>query len=373
MTLIVVVRYDEGIAIASDSRAVYTDTPLMREEAPKIETLGRFVITGAGLAGPLDRIINEIKNSFRSSPSLSYDDLLGACEDSVWAFYQKYGERIQEENEEEDWTILLASEDRMCRIMSTGWSEEEYRYTIEGSGGLYAEYILNQRYRRNITEKEAKELVVHTVNQTSKIDPNVGGKINQITISKGSVRRASDDEVEEILAGLVEGESSIEKETQKIVHEIVDKRRWINAAFNEKIGFELFDQNEFAVSEIQKRCRSETDFTTRISALALLIDGMKCSDLKRQISTQPDPGSVNALEAFLKERYPTFNPNLTANLRDIMTLRSKKMPIHEDHPKIVQVILKWEYKIPPNWASLWRHALMKYKESLLHLEAILSS
>ena len=53
-----------------------------------------------------------------------------------------------------------------------------------------------------------------------------------------------------------------------------------------------------------------------------------------------------------------------------MTLRSKKMPIHEDDPKIISVILKWEHKYPPIWSSLWKKALYKFTESLELLESI---
>jgi len=82
---------------------------------------------------------------------------------------------------------------------------------------------------------------------------------------------------------------------------------------------------------------------------------------------------INLLETFLKEKYPKFNQKIITNLREIMTLRSKKMPIHKDDPKIIQVILKWEYKIPPNWSSLWIQALTKYRESLSELAKILSA
>ena len=367
-------KYEGGVVVASDSMVTYEHKPLMREEAAKFETLGNFAITGVGLTGPCQKIINEIKTTFRSiAYTSSFDKLIEVCEDVMWSFYQKYGERIQETvEEEEDWAVLLTSQDRICRVMATGWSEEEPRYLTDGSGDLYAEYILKQRYKPNMSEKEAKELTAYAISQTSRIDPNVGGEICLALIDKNGFRQVSDEELGEILESITEPAFETEKEIQEIVHEIVEKRRWINTAFSQKFGFELFEQNEFAISEIQKGCRNETDFTSRISALALLIDGIRSSNLDKQLSTHPT-GSINVLETFLKEKYQDFNMNLIVNLRDIMTLRSKKMPIHEDNPKLVQVILKWEHKIPPNWTSLWKQALTRYKESLLELEKLLSS
>jgi 20S proteasome alpha/beta subunit len=374
MTLIVAMKYEGGAVVSSDSRVTYSpEEPLMREEAQKIETLGKFALTGVGLAGPCDRIIKEIKTTFRSSPPPSFDNLVEICENIMWAFYQKYAERIQEEEEEEDWSLLLMSQDRICRIMVSGWAEEETMYATEGTGDLYAEYILKQRYKPNMSEREAKVLGTYIISQTSRIDPNVGGKICLTLIDKHGLKRVSDEELGKILESITEPAFfETEKEIQKVVHEIVEKRRWINTAFKHKFGFELFEQNEFAISEIQKGCRNETDFTSRISALALLIDEIGASRLDKQLSTHLT-GSVNILETFLKEKYQDFNMNLIVNLRDIMTLRSKKMPIHEDDPKIIQVVLKWEHKIPPDWPSLWKQALMRYKESLLELEKLLSS
>jgi hypothetical protein len=191
-------------------------------------------------------------------------------------------------------------------------------------------------------------------------------------IDKDGSRRISDEEISEILEGTKITAIALEKEIRKIADVIVEKRRWINTAFNHKFGFELFQQNEFAISEVQKSCRNEADFTNRITALALLIDEIEVSKLSKQSSTHPT-GSINVLEVFLKEKYPNFNQNLITNLRDIMTLRSKKMPIHEDDPKLIQVILRWGCKIPPNWSSLWKQALMRFKESLLEMAKLLSS
>ena len=365
-------KYKEGVIIATDSLVTYAEAPLVREEPPKIESLGNFAITGAGLSGPLDRIIKEIKTVFKTSPISNFNELVEFCEDIMWNFYQKYSERILDTEEEETWTILLISKDRISHVLARGWAEEEPRYATEGSGSLYAEYILQQRYKPNLSKKEAKELAVYIISQTSRIDPNVGGKICLALIGEKGLRNISDKEIDEIIESIIGPSFETEIEIQNIVHDIVEKRRWINTAFNHKYGSKLFEQNEFAISEIQKGCRNETDFTSRISALALLIDEIKVSNLKKEISTTLT-GSINILEAFLKEKYSNFDMNLIINLRDIMTLRSKKMPIHEDDPKLLKVIFKLEHKLPPNWSSLWKQALLSYKESIEALEKILSS
>lgn len=370
MTLIVGLMYKEGVVVGSDSRVSYRDAPLMREEALKIATIKNFAIYGAGLFGPLDKIIGEIKTTFNSSPRSTFKELVEISENVMWNYYQKYAKRIRETNEEVDWTLMLVSKGKISRIITSGWSEEEQRYSTDGSGELYAEYILRQRYKNDMSESQAKELLVYTIDQTSRIDPDVGGRICLFVIDEKGIREVSKEEVCEILESVTEPIIP-EREIQKNVRNIVDKRRWLNTEFNKKFRFNLFKQNEYAISEIQNNCRTETDFTSRITALALLIDGINSSELKKQLNTEKN-GSINLLAEFLKEKYPDFNMNLIGNLRDIMSLRSKKMPIHEDDPKIIQVILRWEQKIPPNWSSLWKQALIKYEESLSELQKLLS-
>jgi len=372
MTLIVALRYQHGVVIACDSRVTYGLAPLMREEPRKIESLGNNIaIMGAGLIGGVDRVINNLKSSFESFKSLTLMEVVEKCEDVLWAFYQKHKERFEEEDTEFP-TLVVASKDKIYRVFQTGFAEEEKNYCSEGSGRPYGEYILRQQHKPDMNEKQAKELAVYTVEQTSRIDPNVGGEICLAVVDHDGFRMMASTEVADILESLTEMASAPEKEIQKIVGEIVEKRRWINAVFQKKFGFELFAQNEFAVSEVQKGCKSETDFTSKITALALLIDGMNVSELDKQLGTHPS-GSINILETFLKETLPNFEPAIVTNLRDLMVLRSKKMPIHEDDPRLIQVILKWGNRIPPNWSSLWTQALAKYRESLIEITRLLSN
>ena len=372
MTLVVALKYDKGVVTACDSRVTYGPAPLMREEPRKIESIGTNVgMMGTGMVGAVDSVTEELKSAFPASAPLKIKDVVAKSEDIVWSFYKRHRERFEEEEEADFPDLVLVTFDKIYHIYENGYAEEEKHYCCIGSGRPYGEYIMSQKFRPNMNEKEARELAAYTILQTSRIDPNVGGKICIAVADSDGFRSVGNKELDEILDTLTEIAIAPERQKQKIVGEIVEKRRWINAVFDQKFGFELFKQNEFAVSDIQKGCRDEADFTNRITALALLIEGIRASNFKKLLSTRPT-GSINILETFLKEKYPNFNQKIITNLREIMTLRSKKMPIHKNDPKIIQVILKWEYKIPPNWSSLWTQALIKYQESLNELAKILS-
>lgn len=371
MTLIVAIKYKNGVSLGVDSRTTYGEAPLMREEPPKIKELEKNVlISGAGFSGVLDKVLDSIKSNINSMPAISFNEIADECENVIWAYYKKYRERL-EEAEADIPVWVLATHDRILRIFHTGISEEEMCYCCEGSGRPYGEYILQRQFRPDMDEKEASRLVAYAILQTSRIDPNVGGKINIALITHHRVKKLTDNEVNELLEELIGAERPPERDIQKIVGEIVEKRRWINNIFKDKFGFELFQQNEFAISNIQKTCRNEGDFTDRISTLSMLIDEFNVTRLNKLLNTS-EVGSVNILETFLKEKYQDFDSAIITNLREIKVLRSKKMPIHEDDPKIIQVILKWGCKIPPNWYSLWMSALQKYKESVTMLGELLS-
>lgn len=369
MTIVIAVRFSEGIAVATDSRVTFGAAPLMRDEERKIDSLAHGIaITSVGLTGACDKIVKEIKATVGPSSSLTFDEILKKCEDIIWDFYKRNKERIDEEmGEDEPWSVQLISSDRMVNIGRTGFSEEEPKYLSEGSGKPYAEYILRQRYKPNLTEQECQELTAYVVLQTSRIDPGVGGPINMVVLDSEGLRNVAREKVDEIVENITETPLEYEMKIQTVVNEIVEGRRWINDLFSHRFKSNLFEQNETAISEIQRGCKNENDFTSRIAALALLIDGMKIPKID-QAAGQTITGSINLLETFASQNLPQLNPEAVAILRDIMTLRSKKMPIHKDDPKIVQVLLKWDYRIPPNWSNLWIKALSRYGDSLVMLK-----
>jgi hypothetical protein len=59
-----------------------------------------------------------------------------------------------------------------------------------------------------------------------------------------------------------------------------------------------------------------------------------------------------------------FPTEIVSNFRDIITLRSKKFPIHVTDPKFVEVVIKICGKYPPPWTNLWLETLSMYKKSI---------
>ena len=158
----------------------------------------------------------------------------------------------------------------------------------------------------------------------------------------------------------------IEKETSAIVDEIVEVRRNINLLFEQNFKTRFFKQNEMAVNDIRKPCSNEEEFNSRIMSLALLISEIETQSVLKLIkSSKPEPGSINILEAFLDENSPNYDKTIIKNLRVMMTLRSKKYPIHRDDPAFIDALNYFGFTgLPPDWQELWEGVLQRYLDSL---------
>jgi hypothetical protein len=157
------------------------------------------------------------------------------------------------------------------------------------------------------------------------------------------------------------------------VGEIIEKRRYINQLFKSKFGINLFKDNEKVIWDIRRPCSNEEEFNNRILALALLIDQIEVEELKKKIRGIYEAGSINILEAFLKENFPNYNIKIIRNFREIITLRSKKYPVHRDDVKFINSMKYFGVTtFPPDWEVLWESVLEHYLESLNLLMKTLS-
>jgi hypothetical protein len=109
-------------------------------------------------------------------------------------------------------------------------------------------------------------------------------------------------------------------------------------------------------------------------ALALLIDQIEVDDLKKRVKGTYETGSINLLETFLKENFSNYDKRIIQSFRQIITLRSKKYPVHPDDKKFIEALDYFGITaFPPDWEELWERALKGYLESLKKLLEIIKS
>lgn len=359
MTLIIALKYKNGSILASDSRVIWGD--MKRDQARKLEPVTENIgIAAAGIVGAIDDIISLVKAFCESRPTM-FDDVLSYLSDVYLDWYKRNSEKLDKEIVLP--IFIMVSPERIRRVIEKGYSEEAQDYASEGSGRAYGEYILQNFYRGDFEEEEAKELAVYTILETSKMDPSVGEDIQMIVFPKEKeCQIINRDEVEEIKAHQAPLSKDVMDTYTKTVKSIVNLREEINNLWNKKFSYKLLLQNEKAVFQIASICRSEEDFTNNIAALALLIDQLNVKEMKKIINEKE--GSINILEDFLTEKIKDFPPEVISNLRDIRVMRSKKFPMHVTDPKFIEVVVKITEKYPPNWSELYLKAMGMYKDSL---------
>jgi hypothetical protein len=165
----------------------------------------------------------------------------------------------------------------------------------------------------------------------------------------------------------------VEGAMDSIVNRIVENRRHLNLIFENQFGTELFRQSEQAITDVRKPCSNEQDFNNRILNLSILIDGLQIQSIRELVKeSEPREGSINVLEAFQKEQFPGYDEQILTTLRMIKRLRSKKYPIHPDHPELTKALQYFAFtKFPPDWQELWKVVLAKYLETLEKLKELM--
>lgn len=161
------------------------------------------------------------------------------------------------------------------------------------------------------------------------------------------------------------------RERDTLANDIIEARRNLDVVFESKFKTRLFRQNEMAVNDLRKPCSDEVEFNNRILSLTLLIDGIETNMVSKLIRSDVAAGSVNLLEKLLDERVGDHDKTTIRNLREIITLRSKRYPVHRDDPMYLNALSYFGFTdVPPDWQNLWETILHRYLESLRGLLSI---
>lgn len=164
----------------------------------------------------------------------------------------------------------------------------------------------------------------------------------------------------------------IERKLDRLVAAIAERKREINLVFVKKFKTKMFRDDEWAIIEIKKPCSNEGDFTNRIQGLCSLLDNIEKDELKKKVNLEKDRhGSIDIMEAFLRQHSNHVDTSSIEALRKIMVLRSKKFPVHHDDPRFLDATEYFGYPdFPPDWQGLWENvlegcgnSLKKYKTS----------
>lgn len=209
MTLVVALVCSDGIVVASDSKQTFGDAPLTRQSAeePKTKVMrNHIVFAGAGSLTALQEVEEEIEKLVDQRPSASAHDLIPQVKVAVHEVTRRNLDMARALQGDDvgvtdipQGVVLLCSYDSkpyVYQIFPDGQCARSPRYCTIGSSFLYAELILKDFYRTDMTCQEAAFLAYYTLRQASEVDPYVGGPIHIHKIMDGSVARMPDEELE---------------------------------------------------------------------------------------------------------------------------------------------------------------------------------
>lgn len=224
MTLVVGIKYKDGIIVGSDSQATLNrGVPLKKLNQIKLFELknkkNKVVIGGAGGVPFISKSIEEIQNKVNANPNLSFWEIISIAEKAVlhvarWYSFDRLNElspKIKKPNssaifkqkpEKEfkreiighdfisqqfeiktvDVILIIAGIDEKGQsqiyiVYPDGIAEKQQCEAAIGSGAAYAEYILSQLIEKDMNEEEVLKATVQTINEVTNIDPGVGGTL----------------------------------------------------------------------------------------------------------------------------------------------------------------------------------------------------
>jgi hypothetical protein len=133
-----------------------------------------------------------------------------------------------------------------------------------------------------------------------------------------------------------------------------------------------------AVLDILPPCTCEKDFTTKVCALAGLLDRINENEIRKLIGDKEKQnlsGSINILEQILKENYPKYSGYLISNLKSLMNLRNKMYPTHALSAQILVALQNFGITNYPldDWEDGWLKILGLCSKSMDGLVKLLQA
>ncbi len=211
VTIVVGIKYKDGIVLASDSQSIIGDNRAKETEVKKIKEFPKiynnlfFNFGGSGEKPLLKRaeeeLIERCKNNIKITKLRDYADI---CEDVVDFMANRYVikkyiklgilkvDDLDDEINLPKWRKESASlkydflsavlikngnkdEFELYRVTPEGFAEPIEKYSYVGSGWGFAQYLLSSLYTKNIGMVEAINIGLTTIKEVKKIEPNCGG------------------------------------------------------------------------------------------------------------------------------------------------------------------------------------------------------
>ena len=208
MTLIIGVVCPDGIIIGSDSQTTMgTELKRINRQNPKVIELknGCIVFAGAGHVSVLQEIEEKLNLALQSFPhDYGLESITEQIDQVIFGIMQKqitkHNNMFGNLNNMPSGDFVFGSCKKgtplLCHFGIDGSSEKVYDYIAVGSGMPYAEVLLKDAYRPNLSLEDSKYLVYSVIRDTEDVDNYVGGEIHiKMIDNNGEIKTIKEGEI----------------------------------------------------------------------------------------------------------------------------------------------------------------------------------
>ncbi|MCL4372639.1 proteasome subunit beta [Candidatus Parvarchaeota archaeon] len=190
--------YKDGVVLAADRRAT-ADHIVANKNAEKVMAISnRIGITTAGMVADLQAMVRLMRSELtlyeiRSGSKLDTDGAVSLL--SAILFNKRlslnliYGEFI---------IGGYDGEPKLFSIDEAGGQGKD-KFTVTGSGGIFALGVLEGDYKDNMTEEEAIKLAYKAISSSIRRDVYTGEGIDIAVINKKGYNKLSDEEIQKVI------------------------------------------------------------------------------------------------------------------------------------------------------------------------------
>jgi hypothetical protein len=166
------------------------------------------------------------------------------------------------------------------------------------------------------------------------------------------------------IKNIAEISSQVHGNEADLVDEIIDALHSLNTVSRYKFGFKIFGTEAKLLNDLKKPIISREGFVIRILGIATIIDNVCVADIEKYITTKPEHGSINLVEALFQEKKIIYDSKAFQTLRNLHALRNTLSPIHNAEHKSIRILKDLGIDYPPPWAQAGKECLDHFLNSI---------
>jgi 20S proteasome alpha/beta subunit len=211
MTLVIALRTDEGIVLASDSRTTNTDDGRIYEDTQKLFSASDCVAIGISGSGQFTQpVIDRVRHKATSKAEIAQiGDILreeAVKEHKRQCVLLREGARISAEFLLAGWVIPPNRTKKEPFIYlsgtATGFALTKCDYTPTAALGntAYCEVLLRRLFNSRGTIEDAQKLATLAILETARVVNNVNDRIQMLVVREREVEKISSERIDELKA-----------------------------------------------------------------------------------------------------------------------------------------------------------------------------